>query len=163
MDGSSAADARQQAFGCGKLTASQIRLLIHYADYFVYQVCVKYLGNESGTNALQTMRTSLSATKYCAISRFHRHNPYLRVVFLECARCTGERTTRTNASHKDVHLPVGVFPDFLSGGQFVRFCIGRIGELPQNDRPMRFAAQTFRLADCPLHALCTRCEDKPCT
>ena len=163
MDGSSAADARQQAFGCGKLTASQIRLLVRYANYFVYQFCVKYLGNESGTDALQTMRTSLSATKNCAVGRFHRHNPYLRVVFLECARCTGERTTRTNASHKDIHQPVGILPDFLSGGQFVRFSIGRIGELPQNDRPRRFTAKAFRLADCPLHAQRTRCEDYPCT
>ena len=159
MDGGSAADAHQQAFGCGKLTAGQIRLIVGYADDFVYQFCIKYLGNESGTDTLQTMRTSLSATKNCAVGRLHRHNSYLRIVFFECARCTGERTTRTNASHKDVHLPVGVFPDFLSSGQFVRFSIGRIGELAKNDRPRRLAAQTFRLADCPLHAQRTRCED----
>ncbi len=104
------------------------------------------------------MRAGLSAAQHGAALGLHGHNLDVGVVLLERTSHAGHGASRAHAGHEDVHLPVGVLPDFLTRGTLVHVGVGGVDKLSQDDCSGGLVPESVGLLDGALHALCARSE-----
>ena len=92
------------------------------------------------------------------IRGFHDHDSDIRVLALEIFANAGHRAARSGTRDKDVHLAVGVFPDFRAGGRAVNRGVRGVVKLAGDERVRRARGELLRLCDGALHALRALCE-----
>ena len=101
------------------------------------------------------MGTCNALAEHRRAGRFNSHDLHVRVLFLEVFAHTGNRTARTYAGHEDVHLAIGIFPDFGTRGRLVGSRVGRVHELARDEAIRDFLREFVGLGDSALHALRT--------
>ena len=105
-------------------------VLAGYLHDLIEDLGVKDGRDKSRTDALDGMRSFLSAGKHRRTFRFHGDDLEIGFVFLECFAHTGDGAARAHPGHQYISPAVAIVPDFLGSGQAVDFRIGRILKLP---------------------------------
>ena len=99
--------------------------VVGHLHHFVRNRGVEDARHEAGADALDRMRAARAARQHRAGGGLDGLRPWTPGFFaLRVSPDTGDGAARAHASHEDVHLTIGVGPDFLGGGGPVNGHIG---------------------------------------
>ena len=98
------------------------------------------------------MRAGRAALQHRALCRLHRHDAHGGILRLQILGHAGQRAAGAHARHEDVHLAVGILPDFGAGGAAVHGGVGRVGKLVGDQAARDLLMQLLRPGDGALHA-----------
>lgn len=97
--------------------------------HFIQQGGIGIAGDESGSNALDFVRTRFASTQDGGFDRFDGHNAQILVKWLQILPATREGSTSAYTTHEDIDLVASVLPDFRSRRLLVDFGIVWVVEL----------------------------------
>ena len=83
----------------------------------------------------------------------HRHDLHVGIFLLEVPAHTADGAAGAHAGHKEVHVPLRIFPDLRAGGAVVGLRIGGVIKLPGDDAAGGFPVQRLSLGHSAGHAL----------
>ena len=146
-------DADQDAFLRAEESARRERIFARDRHDLIIDGRIEHLRHKARADALDLVRTGLSAGKDRTVGRLDRDDLHIRVLRLQVFPGAGDRAAGTDARDEDIHITVGVLPDLGTGGQLVRLRVGRVDELSRNEAVRDLTRQFFRSGDGALHAL----------
>src|SRR5207248_5254748 len=122
-------NADQQAFFLGQAARQVYRVFDSGLDNLVNVVSAQNLGNESGANTLNFVRTGLPSGEHRTIFRFDRDHAETWLFRLDVLGHSSDRPACADAGDQEVHFAFSIVRYFRAGGLEVDLGIGRIGEL----------------------------------
>ena len=127
--------------------------LVRRLDDLVIDLRVQHRRHEAGADALDLVRSTLSFRKDGRGLRLQRDDLDGRIHRFQVLPGPGQRAAGADARDEDIHVAVRIPPDLRAGRFAVHFRVGRVGELPRNERPRDLLRQFLRLRDRAFHAL----------
>src|SRR5699024_11040060 len=89
----------------------------------------------------------------------HSHYPDPRILFFQVSSGSGKRPSGSYPCHKNVHLSLGISPNFRTCRFVVGTGIGRIVKLPRQKSPRRTFYNLFRFFNGAAHSSASLCEN----
>ena len=120
---------------------------------------VEHLRHEPGADALDAVRTRLTARQDGRFGRLDRVDLDRRIALLEHLADAGDRAARAHAGHEGRDGAVGVAPDLLGGRAPVDVGVGRVLELLGHEAVGVFGQQRRGPVDGASHAFGTGRQD----
>ena len=90
---------------------------------------VENFGHEAGADTLDRVRSFGAARKYRRSIRFYGDSLERGFAFLDHLADAGNRAAGADAGNQDVHLAIGIAPDFFGRRAAVDVGVGRVIEL----------------------------------
>ena len=94
-------------------------ILVFHRNDLIIDLCVQHIRNEPCADALDLMAAGRTLTQHRRGRRLHGHHLYIGILALEVFANTGNCTAGAHTCHKDVHLAVGILPNFGACGGLV--------------------------------------------
>ena len=149
MDCRARGDADEDAFGMGEYSADGKSVYVVDGENFVIDGGVERVGDEACADALELMRSRLTAREDGRGMRFYADDFYVGVPLFEVCARTADGTARADACNEDVYLAVGVLPDLGACGLDMCRGVGRVGELAREEAAFDGAREFFCLGAVP--------------
>ena len=127
---------------------------------------MKVLGDEPGAKPLDFVGAGFQGLAGQSLGNdrrilwVHRDGLKRRFARFDDLHAAGNRAASSDTGHQNIHLAVGVGPNFLGGCLFVNCHVGRIFELLRNPRVWRFPGQLFGLGNRAFHAFRAGCQNQ---
>mmetsp|Transcript_15456 Transcript_15456/g.33315 ORF Transcript_15456/g.33315 Transcript_15456/m.33315 type:complete len:328 (-) Transcript_15456:425-1408(-) len=154
------ANAAQQPFLCRQPARKLNRLSRAHLQHFIVHVRVQNRRHKPRANALDLMRTGLTARQHGAFRRLHRHNVRRWILFLQVPPGARDRAAGAHARHK--HLALDRGRDFRARRFVVRLWVVRVCKLLQHVRIVRLRHDFLGHRNGALHSLRGRREHHLC-
>ena len=158
MGGGARGDADQQSLVSGERTGHLVGGLVGDANHLVDRRGVVGRGDETGTNTLQAVWARAIAREDGGSVGLDGDDADRRVMRLQSASGSADRSARSGARHEKGHLAGGVAPDLLGGRALMGGGIGGVGELPEDNGALDLASQFLGPSDGAVHALGAGCQ-----
>ena len=129
-------------------------------NHFVVHAGVQNGRDKTGANALNRVRAFRAARQHRRGLRLDGDNLHPRFFGFQHFAHAGDGAASAHARDKNIHLAIGVGPDFFGGGGAVNGRVGRVFKLLRNQIARVGFGQCLGLGDGAAHALGARRQDQ---